>query len=189
MSETEKVTKKNKNLKWYIVKSNSMKEKSTAELLKQRVAANNLEDKITEIVVPTQEKIVIKKGQKNTIEERIFPGYILVQMEVNDETLHLVRNTDGIKGFVGASTNSKKPSHLSDKEVKGILEFTKVKQEPTYQSDLSVNDTVKVVDGPFKEFVGTVQEVNGAKQQVTVLLSIFGRETPVQLDFLQVSKI
>jgi transcriptional antiterminator NusG len=180
---------KNKNLKWYIVKASSGQETKTAELLKQRIKANNLEEKLVEVIVPMQEKIVIKKGKKQTIEERIFPGYVLIHMEVTDDTLHLVRNTDGIQGFIGSAANSKKPTPLSDKEVRGILEFTKVKQLPTYQSAFNVNDAVKVTDGPFKEFIGTVQEVNESKGQVTVLLSIFGRETPVQLDFLQVTKI
>lgn len=187
-AEEKPEPKVNKKAKWYIVKSSSGKENKTAELLKQRVRANNLEDQITDVVVPTQEKIVIKNGKKKTIEERIFPGYILVQMEADDETIHLIRNTDGLVGFVG-NVNSKRPTPLSNKEVKGILEFTKVKQVPTYQASFSVGDAVKVVDGSFKDFVGTVQEVNEAKGQVTVLLSIFDRETPVQLDFLLVTKI
>lgn len=181
--------KKNKNLQWYILKSSSGKENKTAELLKQRVRATNIEDQITEVVVPMQEKIVIKAGKKSTIQERIFPGYVLVQMEATDDTIHLVINTEGIAGFVGNFKKGKMPIPLSDKEVKGILEFTKVKQLPTYQSQFQKGDAVKVVDGPFKEFVGTVQEINETKGQVTILLSIFDRETPVQLDFLQVNKI
>lgn len=186
--ETENTKKENKNAKWYIVKSSSGKENKTAELLKQRVRANNLEDQIIDVVVPVQEKIVIKAGKKKTIEERIFPGYILVQMEANDETIHLIRNTDGLVGFVG-NVNNKRPTPLSKREVKSILEFSKVKQVPTYQASFAAGDAVKVVDGSFKDFVGTVQEVNEAKGQVTVLLSIFDRETPVQLDFLLVTKI
>jgi len=180
---------KNKNLKWYVLKSTAGKENKTAELLKQRVRANGMDNLIAEVVVPTQEKIVIKRGKKQTIEEKIFPGYILVEMDVNDETLHLVRNTDGVLGFIGYSATTKKPTPLTEKQVTGILEFTKVKQLPTFQAKYASSDAVKVTDGPFKDFVGTVQEVNEAKGQVTVLLSIFGRETPVQLDFLQVSKI
>ncbi len=181
--------KSNKKLKWYILKSASGKENKTAELLKQRVRATNLEDKITEVVVPLQEKIVIKGGKKSSIQERIFPGYVLVQMEPTDDTVHLVINTEGIAGFVGNYKKGKLPTPLSENEVKGILEFTKVKQAPTYQAQFADGDAVKVVDGPFKEFVGTVKEVNETKGQVTILLSIFGRETPVQLDFLQVIKI
>ncbi len=188
---TNETTEKkiNTKLKWYIVKSSSGKENSVANLLQTRVRANNLEDSVADVVVPTQEKIIIKRGKKQTIQERIFPGYILVQMDVNDETLHLVRNTEGVQGFVGYSTENNRPKPLSDKEVEGILAFTQVKQAPTYQSNFDDGDAVKVVEGPFKDFVGTVQEVNVSKGQVTVLLSIFGRETPVQLDFLQVTKI
>lgn len=190
-TENETKTKKasSDNHKWYIIKSASGQEKKTAELLKQRVRATGLNDLISDVVVPTQEKIVIKRGKKQTIEERIFPGYILVNMITNDDTIHLVRNTDGVAGFVGYSAVSKKIKPLSPREVKGILEFTKVKQQPTFQASYAVNDPVKVVDGPFKEFVGTIQEINEAKGQVAVLLSIFGRETRVQLDFLQVNKI
>lgn len=177
------------DLKWYILKSSAGQEKKTSELIKQRVRANLLDEQIKEVVVPTQEKIVIKRGKKQTIEERIFPGYILVQMHISDDTLHVVRNTEGVLGFIGTSTNSKKPTPLSDREVKGILEFMQVKQQPTFSTKFSVSDPVKVIDGPFKEFVGTIQEVNEGKGQVTVLLSIFGRETPVQLDFLQINKL
>ncbi|MDQ6985368.1 MAG: transcription termination/antitermination protein NusG [Candidatus Dojkabacteria bacterium] len=185
----EKKEKKNRKLKWYIVKSHSSKEKSIAEQLRQRVKANDLDDKITEVIVPTQEKIVIQRGKKKTVDERIFPGYILVRMEVTPDTLHVVRNTDGVLGFIGSSSYSKKPTPLSQKEVDAVMAFMKVKQMPTYASAFIVNDPVKVTDGPFKDFVGTVQEINENKGQVTVLLSIFGRETPVQLDFLQVTKI
>ncbi|MCA9387348.1 transcription termination/antitermination factor NusG [Candidatus Dojkabacteria bacterium] len=187
--EPEKAKKENKDAKWYIVKAISGKENSTALLLKQRISATGLDDIISEVVVPTQDKIVIKKGKKETKNERIFPGYILVHMNPTEEALHLVRNTDGVQGFIGYNQRTRKPTPLKEHEVKGILEFTKVKQAPTYQSKFNINDTVKVNDGPFKEFIGTVQEVNEAKGQVTVLLSIFGRETPVQLDFLKVTHI
>lgn len=179
----------NDKAKWYIVKGTSGKENSTAQLIKQRINATGLDEIVLDVVVPSQEKIVIKKGKKETKNERIFPGYILVHMEPTEEALHVVRNTDGVQGFIGYNSRTRKPTPLKPEEVKGILEFTKVKQMPTYHSAFTVNDTVKVNDGPFKEFIGTVQEVNEAKGQVTVLLSIFGRETPVQLDFLQVIQL
>lgn len=177
------------NHKWYIVSSSSGKENSTAKLIKQRVKANKLEDQISDVIVPMQEKIVIQRGKKKTIEERIFPGYILIKMEANDDTLHLIRNTEGVAGFVGMTANSKKPSPLSDKEAQGILNYTQIKQEPTYSTQINIGDAVKVVEGPFKDFIGSVQDINNAKGQVTVLLSIFDRDTPVQLDFLQVTNI
>ncbi len=188
-TESVKTTVDSKDFRWYILRSNSGKEKSIAEQLRQRIRANNLEDVITEVIVPIQEKIVIKRGKKQTVEERIFPGYILVKMKVNDDAIHIIINTEGVLGFIGSSSTSKRPTPISEKEVEGIMAFMKIKQMPTYQAKFSQKDAVKVVDGPFKDFVGTVQEVNESKGQVTVLLTIFGRETPVQLDFLQVNKI
>jgi transcriptional antiterminator NusG len=175
--------------KWYIVGTNSGQEKRVANLINQRVKANQMESEISEVVVPTQEKIVIKRGKKQTVEERIFPGYVLIKMKVSDTTLHLIRNTDGARGFIGTSEVSKNPIPLSEKEAKSILAFMEVKQPATFQSSYNVGDAVKVVEGPFKDFMGTIQEVNENKGQVTVLIEIFGRETPVELDFLQVTKV
>jgi len=175
--------------KWFIVSSSSGKENKTAELIKQRAKANNYDDKIVEAVVPTQEKIIIKRGKKETIEDRIFPGYILVKMIPNDETFQLIRTTEGISGFVGTTAKSKNPTPLNPKEVDGILAFMRIKQSPIYTTKFSVGEAVNVIEGPFKDFIGTVQEINETKGQITVLLSIFGQDTPVQLDFLQVSKI
>ncbi len=177
------------NLRWYIVASSSGKENKTAELIKQRIKANNYEEKVTDVIVPTQEKIVIKRGKKQTVEERIFPGYILVKMSPDEETFYLVRNTEGVTGFVGTTAKSKNPTPLNPKEVEGILAFTKVRQAPVFDNKFQLGEAVKVVEGPFKDIVGTVREINEAKGQVTVLLSMFGQDVPVQLDFLQVSKI
>jgi len=177
------------NLRWYIVASSSGKENKTAELIKQRIQANNYEEKVTDVIVPTQEKIVIKRGKKQTVEERIFPGYILVKMSPDEETFYLVRNTEGVTGIVGTTAKSKNPTPLNAKEVEGILAFTKVKQSPVFDNKYQLGEAVKVVEGPFKDIVGTVREINEAKGQVTVLLSMFGQDVPVQLDFLQVSKI
>ncbi len=186
--ETE-AKKTSDKAKWYIVKGTSGKENNIAQLIKQRINATGLDDVVVDVVVPTQEKIVIKKGKKDTKTERIFPGYILVNMEPTEEALHVIRNTDGIQGFIGYNQSTRKPTPLKPEEVTSILEFTKVKQLPTYHSDFAVNDTIKVTDGAWKEFIGTVQEINEAKGQVTVLLSIFGRETPVQLELSEITKI
>ncbi len=177
--------KQNEQLKWYIIGSYAGQENTVMNNIIQRVKANNLEDLITEVVVPTQEKIVVKSGKKKTIEEKIFPGYVLVQMVMNDQTWHIIRNTQGVTGFVGTE---KRPTALSEKEVKGIIAFTQVKQ-PSFEASFEVGDSVKVLDGPFKEFVGSISEINEDKGQVKVLLSVFGRETPIVLDFLQVSKL
>lgn len=176
------VTKKHK---WYIVNTYSGHENKVATQLKARIKANKMEDIITEVLVPTQDKIVINKGKKRTVKEKIFPGYVLIQMVLNDDTWHIVRNTEGVTGFVGSRT---KPSPLNPDELKSILAFTKVKQ-PSYQTSFSIGDAVKVVDGPFVDFVGSISEINRDKGQVKVLLSVFGRETPVVLDFLQVKKL
>jgi transcriptional antiterminator NusG len=183
----EKKPKKqvNPDAKWYILNTYSGHEKKVSALIEQRIKANALEKEILEVLVPTQEKIVVNAGKKKTLEEKIFPGYVLVHMVINDTTWHLVRNTEGVTGFVGTE---RKPTPLSEKEVKSILDFAKVKQ-PSFQSSFSTGDSVKVMDGPFKDFVGSISEINEDKGQVKVLLSVFGRETPVVLDFLQVSKL
>lgn len=173
------------NLQWYIVNTYSGHESKVANQIMQRVKANNLEADIAEVIVPTQDRIVVSGGKKRTVKEKIFPGYVLLNMLMNDNTWTVIRNTEGVTGFVGTS---RKPTPLSDKEAEKILAFLKVEQ-PTYQASFAVGDAVKVVDGPFKDFVGSINEINEDKGQVKVLLSVFGRETPVVLDFLQISRL
>lgn len=175
----------NKNAKWFIINTYSGHEKKVSKLIEEKVKANELEKKIIDIVVPIQDKIVVKEGKKRKVEEKLFPGYVLIQMEMNDDTWRVVRNTEGVTGFVGTE---KKPTPLSDQEAKSILAFMDVEQ-PAYSTTFAVGDAVKVVDGPFKDFVGSINEINETKGQVKVLLSVFGRETPVVLDFLQVNKL
>ncbi len=184
-NKKKKNRKKSSNLDWYIVNTYSGHETRVADQLKTRIKANNMEDLISEVLVPTQDKIVVTKGKKKTVKEKIFPGYVLINMKLNNDTWPVVRNTEGIIGFVGSG---KKPTPLNKNELKSILEFTKVKQ-PTYQTSFAIGDAVKVVDGPFKDFVGSINEINQDKGQIKVLLSVFGRETPVVLDFLQVKKL
>jgi len=178
-------SKKNKNHKWFIISTYSGHEKKVANQIKQRTKANDLEDQVSEVVVPTQEKIVVSSGKKRTVEERIFPGYVLICMDMNDATWQIVRNTEGVTSFIGTE---KKPTPLSEEEAKGIIAYMDVKQ-PAYQFAFSVGDAVKVVDGPFADFIGSISEINEDKGQVTVLLSVFGRETPISLDFMKVSKL
>jgi transcription termination/antitermination protein NusG len=172
-------------LEWYIIQSYAGQEKTVANTIQQRIKANNLEECVPEIIVPTQEKIVVKSGKKKNVEEKIFPGYILINMMMTDTTWHVIRNTQGVTGFVGTE---KRPTPLNEKEVEGIMAFTKIKQ-PTFQGSFELTDSVKVIDGPFKDFMGTISEINEDKGQVKVLLTVFGRETPIVLDFLQITKI
>lgn len=175
----------NQKLEWFVLSTRSGHEKRVLQQIEQRIKANGIEDKVAQVIVPTQEKIVAKEGKKLTKEERLFPGYVLIHMELDDETWKLIRYTDGVTGFLG---QTKEPEPLSEKEVAAILAFSEVK-EASYKSDFAVGNSVKVVDGPFKELIGTIQEINEDKGQLTVLLSMFGREVPTTLDFLQVTNL
>lgn len=185
-TEVAEVTPKPDKLKWFIVSASSGKENSTAKLIKVRVKANGMESQIADVVVPMQEKIIIQRGKKKTIQDRIYQGYIFVKMEANDDTLQLVRNTEGVKGFLGMTAKSKYPTPLNEKD----LNFTQVKPEPSYKSKFDIGNVVRIIDGPWKEFVGTVVSVNEVKGQLKVMLSLFNRDTPVDnIDFLQAEKL
>jgi transcription termination/antitermination protein NusG len=171
--------------RWYVVHTYSGHENKVATTLKQRVESEHLTGKIFEVLVPMQDKIEIRGGKKASIKEKIFPGYILVKMLLDDQSWLAVRTTQGVTSFVGMGN---KPTPISEKEVQTIIRFTQI-TEPTFKQIFSVNDTVKIVDGPFAEFIGKVDSVDEEKGKVRVLVSIFGRETPVELDFLQVQKI
>lgn len=171
--------------KWYVVHTYAGHENKVAATLKQKVKATNLGDKILDIIVPTQKKIEIREGKKVTLQEKIFPGYILVKMDLDNVSWYAVRSTPGVTGFVGVNN---KPTALDEKEVKTIQQFSKL-EAPTYKASFSVGEAVKIIDGPFSDFIGSVEEIDEAKGKIKVLVSIFGRETPVELDFLQVSKL
>lgn len=175
----------NPNAHWYVVHTYSGHENKVAAQIREKIEAQSLHNKILNILVPTQEKIEISEGKKHTIQEKIFPGYILVHLVLDDQTWHTVRSTEGVTSFVGAGS---KPTPLSETEVKTIMKFMKM-GAPKYESKFSVGEAIKIVDGPFADFLGTVDELNEEKGKVKVLVSIFGRETPVELDFLQVSKL
>jgi transcriptional antiterminator NusG len=170
---------------WYVVHTYSGHENKVSQALKQRIASMRLEDKIFDILVPTQDKIEIKAGKKATVKEKIFPGYILVKMILTDESWLAVRTTRGVTAFVGTGN---KPTALPEKEVSLIQKFAEIKQ-PKYKVAFSINEAVKIIDGPFADFLGSVESVDEAKGKIKVLVSIFGRETPVELDFLQVTKL
>ncbi len=171
---------------WYAVHTYSGYEDAVARYLKQRVESLDMHDKIFNITVPKEKKIKIKGGRRYTTEEKVYPGYVLVEMILNDDSWYVVRNTPRVTGFIGADSTT--PTPLSEQEVSEIMKRTGV-EEPKYKIDLRVGDVVKITDGPFKDFDGKVNELDEETAKVKVLVSIFGRETPVELDFLQVKKI
>jgi transcriptional antiterminator NusG len=175
----------NPNAKWYVVHTYSGHENKVEATLRQRIVMNHLQDKFVDIKVPTHDQVQIKEGKKSTIKEKIFPGYILIKMELNDDSWSLVRTTQGVTSFVGMGN---KPTALPEKEVQTIMKFMEV-AAPRYKNRFETNEAVKIVDGPFADFVGSISEINDEKGKVTVLVSIFGRETPVELDFLQIAKL
>ena len=187
MTEEKPKAKSLKDLKgkWYIVHTYSGHENKVGKTLMQRVQSMGYDDRIFDAIVPTRETIRIRAGKKEKIKEKIFPGYILVNMDLTDESWILVRTTPGVTSFVGAEN---KPTPIRDEEVAAIIEFVD-RQEPVYKAQFSVGEAVKINDGPFSDFLGTVESIDQEKGKIKVLVSIFGRETPVELDFLQVTKI
>jgi len=175
----------NPQAKWYVVHTASGHEVRVSETLRQRVETMNLSGKVFELLVPTQDRIVIRQGKKSTIKEKIFPGYLLIKIILDDPTWLAIRTTPGITGFVGTGN---KPTPLSEAEVANIQKFVS-SPAPRYKTKFTVGEAVKITDGPFLDFLGTIHEMDEAKGKVKVLVSIFGRETPVELDFLQIQKI
>lgn len=171
--------------KWYVVHTASGHEVRVMDTLRQRVETMSLEDRIFEMLVPTQDKIVIRGGKKATIKEKIFPGYLLVKMILDDPTWLAVRTTAGITGFVGTGSS---PTALSEAEVANIQKFVS-SPAPRFKTKFTVGEAVKITDGPFADFLGAIHELDEEKGKVKVLVSIFGRETPVELDFLQIQKV
>lgn len=174
-----------KKAHWYIIHTYSGHETRVAVNMIQRIKTMKLEEKVFELLIPTQNKIQIKRGKKKAIKEKIFPGYMLVKMTLDDDSWLAVRTTPGVTSFVGIGA---KPTPLPPEEVKSIQKFMS-QEAPKYKSSFSVGEAVKIIEGPFADFLGTVDTIDEAKGKVHVLVSIFGRETPVELDFLQVTKI
>ncbi len=171
--------------RWYVVHTYSGHENKVAANLKQRIETMKLADKIFDVVVPTRNIIQVKRGKKEEIKEKIFPGYILVKMVLEDDSWLAVRTTQGVTAFVGAGN---KPTPISQKEVDTILKFMAL-EAPTYKTSYSMGEAVKIIDGPFADFLGSVNSIDETRGKLKILVSIFGRETPVELDFLQVSKL
>jgi len=174
-------------MQWYVVHAYSGFEKSVQRALKERIERAGMQDKFGEILVPMEEVVEIRGGQKSISERKFFPGYVLVQMEMDDATWHLVKSTAKVTGFVGGT--STKPAPISEREVQAILQqmqegVEKPKPKITFES----GELVRVTDGPFTDFNGTVEEVNYEKSRLRVSVTIFGRATPVELEFSQVEK-
>ncbi|MDP3990786.1 MAG: transcription termination/antitermination protein NusG [Candidatus Nealsonbacteria bacterium] len=170
---------------WYVIHTYSGYEDAVAKNLKQRIESLGMEDKIFNVIVPKEKKIKIKDGKRKVVEEKIYPGYVLVEMVVTDDSWYVVRNTPNVTGFVGAGTT---PVPVSLSEIE-ILKKKMGVETPQYKIDVEVGDAVKIVDGPFKDFDGKVSEIDQERGKIKVLVNMFGRDTPVELDSLQIKKL
>lgn len=170
---------------WYAIHTYSGYEEKVADSIRQRINAVDMADKIFDVMVPKEKQIQIKNGKRKVVEAKIFQGYALVEMKLTDETWYIVRNTPGVTGFVGSGTE---PTPVSDSEIAKIKKRMGV-EDPKHQIDFSEGEVVSVVDGPFKGFDGAISEIDTAKGKIKVMVSMFGRDTPVELDALQVKKV
>ncbi len=170
--------------KWYVVHCYSGQENKVRHAIEQRIETMGMQDKIFDVVVPTEEEIEVREGKRRTIERRVFPGYILVQMVMDEDSWYVVRNTPGVTGFVGMGNE---PTPLRPEEVSQIMRRMEA-EAPKIKVTFRPGQKVRIIDGPFNEFIGTVGDIDMEKAKVRVLVSFFGRETPVELDFLQVEK-
>jgi len=171
---------------WYAIHTYAGYENAVARNLKQRIDSLNMQDKIFSVVVPTEKKIKIKAGKRVESEEKVYPGYVLVDMVVSDDSWYVVRNTPRVTGFVGAGVN---PVPLKKEEVAMLLKSMDGEDTAKHKIDLEIGEIVRIADGPFKELEGRIETVDNERGKIRVLVSMFGRETPVELDFLQVKKL
>lgn len=169
---------------WYVLHTYSGYEDAVADSLRQRIESLDMGDKIFKVLVPKEKQVEIKNGKRKVVEKKIFPGYVLIKMTVTEESWYVVRNTPSVTGFIGSGTV---PVPIADTEMNTIKKRMKI-EEPKHKIDLKIGDLVHINDGPFKEYDGAVGEIDEARGKIKVLVSIFGRETPVELDFLQVKK-
>jgi transcriptional antiterminator NusG len=169
---------------WYVLHTYSGYENKVKKSIESRVEALDLGDRVFEVVVPTQEEIEIRNGQRHTVQRKVFPGYVLVRMSMDDETWYALRNTPGVTGFVNVNN---KPVPLAEQQVQAILKGMTA-EAPKVKMSFQLGDTVRIIDGPFADFRGEIDEINNEKGKIKVLVSFFGRETPVELDFLQAER-
>ncbi len=184
-NKTAKNIKQEGRKGWYVIHTYSGYEDQVAESLKQRVESMGISDYVFSVMVPTEKQIEIKNGKRNTVEKKIFPGYVMVEMIVTDQSWYIVRNTPNVTGFVGFGV---KPTPMSEQEVERIKKRMSIK-EPKHKIEFSLNDLVRIVDGPLKGFEGKVTEIDEEKGKIKVSVNMFGRETPANIDFLQAKKI
>jgi len=169
---------------WYVVHTYSGYEETVKKNLEQRIESMDMEDKIFNVLIPTEKKIKIKNGKRHVVVEKIFPGYVFVEMELSDESWYVVRNTPNATGFIGSGTT---PTPVSPEEME-MLKKKMGMDVPKYNVNFEIGDLVKITDGPFKDFEGNIDSIDSEKGKVKVLVSVFGRETPVELDLLQIKK-
>lgn len=170
---------------WYVVHCYSGYEYKVCHAIEQRIETMGMRDKIFDVIVPTEEEIEVKDGKRRTVERRVFPGYILVQMRMDEDSWYVVRNTPGVTGFVGMGND---PTPLRQEEVKQILDRM-ANDQPKRRVDFKIGQKIRIIDGPFNDFIGTVAAIDPDKSKVRVMVSFFGRETPVEVDFLEVEKV
>jgi len=171
---------------WYVIHTYSGYEDAVAKNLKQRIESLGMEDKIFNVIVPKEKKIKIKNGKRKTTEEKVYPGYVLVEMIVDDASWYVVRNTPRVTGFLGAGTT---PIPVSKKDIDDLMNRMEVGEEPQFIIDVEIGSNIKITDGPFKGFEGKVSEIDQERGKIKVLVNMFGRDTPVELDSLQIKKV
>lgn len=176
-------------MRWYVIQAYSGFEKKVAETIKEQRAKQNLESQIEEVLVPAEEVVELRRGKKVNAERKFFPGYVLIRMEMTDQTWHLVKSTPKVNGFLGEGSGNR-PTPMSDQEAEYILnQVVELAEKPRYAIRFEVGEQIRVIDGPFQSFNAVVEEVNDEKARLKVAVSIFGRSTPVELDFDQVEKL
>jgi transcriptional antiterminator NusG len=184
---TESAAPEQSNLRWYVVHAYSGMEKAVERNLRERITRSGMESKFGRIMVPTEEVVEMKNGQRRTTERKFYPGYVLVEMEMDDDTWHLVKNTNKVTGFVGGARN--RPAPISERDFQNIMsQMAEGSEKPRHKVEFLVGEVVRVKEGPFADFNGSVEEVNYEKSKVRVSVTIFGRATPVELEFAQVEK-
>ncbi len=185
MTEIKRSIKQEGKKGWYVIHTYSGFEDQVAGSLRQRIESTGMKDTIFSVVVPTEKQIEVKNGKRQVVEKKIFPGYVLVEMVVTDESWYIVRNTPNVTGFVGFGV---RPAPMSEEEINRIKKRMSIK-EPKHKIEFKIDDLVRIIDGPLKGFEGKVAEIDEDKGKVKVSVNMFGRETPVNIDFLQAKKI